>query len=188
VPGHEGIVGNETADQLASEHQLIGSEPACCISIGVAKKAAMDWTNRNHKILWESMTGLTQANELILGPTAGRTKDLLKLNRDQLRWVVGLLTGHCYLKGHLFKLGLTDDPICERCLEDESATYILCDCEAVAHVRFRHLGQSQSQSHITTDSQSVCLGVVPHLGHMTRNLFFCFNLRKLQSCLCGRPL
>jgi hypothetical protein len=26
----------------------------------------------------------------------------LKLNRDQLRWVVGLLTGHCHLKGHLF--------------------------------------------------------------------------------------
>jgi hypothetical protein len=32
--------------------------------------------------------------------------NLLKLNRDQLRWVVGLLTGHCHLKGHLFKLGL----------------------------------------------------------------------------------
>jgi hypothetical protein len=69
-------------------------------------------------------------------------KDLLKLNIDQLRWVVGLITGHCHLKGHLFKLGLTDDPICERCLEDdESATHILCDCEAVAHVTFRHLGQ-----------------------------------------------
>jgi hypothetical protein len=41
-----------------------------------------------------------------------------------------------------FQIGLTDDPICERCLEeDESATHILCDCEAVAHVRFRHLGQ-----------------------------------------------
>jgi hypothetical protein len=53
-----------------------------------------------------------------------RTKDLLKLNRDQLRWVVGLLIGHCHLKGHLFKLGWTDDPICERCLEeDESATH-----------------------------------------------------------------
>jgi hypothetical protein len=35
-----------------------------------------------------------------------------------------------------------DDPICERSLEeDESATYIPCDCEAVAHVRFCHLGQ-----------------------------------------------
>jgi hypothetical protein len=71
-----------------------------------------------------------------------------------------LITSHCYWVftfetfllwsdlhfiipyGTLFKLGLTDDPICERCLEeDESATHILCDCEAVAHLRFRHLGQ-----------------------------------------------
>jgi hypothetical protein len=57
-------------------------------------------------------------------------------------WVVGLLTGHCHLKGHLFKLGLTVDPICERCLDDdESSIHILCDCEAVAYTRFRHLGQ-----------------------------------------------
>jgi hypothetical protein len=75
------------------------------------------------------------------GPSARRTKDLLRLNRDQLRWVVGLLTGHCHLKGHLFKLGLRDET-CERCLqEDESVTHILCDCEAIAYLRFHHLGQ-----------------------------------------------
>jgi hypothetical protein len=57
------------------------------------------------------------------GTSDNRTKDLLKLNRDQLRWVVGLFTGHCHLKGHLFKIGLTDDPTCERCLEEDvSAT------------------------------------------------------------------
>jgi hypothetical protein len=39
-------------------------------------------------------------------------------------------------------MGLTDSPICERCLEkDESATHILCDCEAIAYLRFRHLGR-----------------------------------------------
>jgi hypothetical protein len=41
-----------------------------------------------------------------------------------------------------FKLGLTGDPTCERCLqEDESATHILCGCEAIAYLKFRHLGQ-----------------------------------------------
>jgi hypothetical protein len=35
-----------------------------------------------------------EAKGFISGPSARRTKDLLKLNRDQLRWVVGLLTGH----------------------------------------------------------------------------------------------
>jgi hypothetical protein len=42
--------------------------------------------------------------------------------------VIGLLTGHRRLKGHLFKMGLMDSSICERCLEkDESAIHILCD-------------------------------------------------------------
>jgi hypothetical protein len=67
-----------------------------------------------------------QAKGLISGPSARRTKDLLKLNRDQLRWVVALLTGHCHLNRHLFKMGLTDNPTCERSLEeDESAIHIL---------------------------------------------------------------
>jgi hypothetical protein len=91
---------------------------------------------------WESTTGVKLAKKLISGPSASRTKDLFKLNRDQLRWIVGLFTGHCHLKGHLFKLWLTDDPSCERYLEDdESATHVLCDCEPTAHLRFRHLGQ-----------------------------------------------
>jgi hypothetical protein len=73
-----------------SEHPFIGPEPACGISFGVARKAARNWTNRNHKKHWESVTGLKQAKGLIQGPSARRTKDLL--NRDQLRWVVGLFT------------------------------------------------------------------------------------------------
>jgi hypothetical protein len=102
VPGHEGNVGNETAYQLArtgSEHLFTGTEPACGISTGDAKKAVRDWMTRNHKKYWESTTGLKQAKELIQGPSARRTKDLLKFNRHQLRCVVGLFTGHCHLNG-----------------------------------------------------------------------------------------
>jgi hypothetical protein len=36
---------------------------------------------------------------------------------------------------------LTNSPISERCLEkDQSATHILCECEAIAYLRFQHLG------------------------------------------------
>jgi hypothetical protein len=67
---------------------------------------------------------------------------MLKLNRDQFRWVVELLAGHSHQKEHLSKLRLTEDPTCERCLqEDESATHISCHCEAIAYLRYHHLGQ-----------------------------------------------
>jgi hypothetical protein len=57
--------------------------------------------------------------------------------------MVELFTGQCHLKGHFFKLEMTDDRNCESCLEeDESAIHILCDCEAKTYLRFRHLGQS----------------------------------------------
>jgi hypothetical protein len=57
--------------------------------------------------------------------------------------VVRIFTGHSHLKGQLSKLGLTDDHTCERCLEeDESATHILCVCEATVYLKYCHLGQS----------------------------------------------
>jgi hypothetical protein len=40
-------------------------------------------------------------------------------------------SAHCHLKGHLFKMGLTDSPTCERCLEKDET--------AIAYLRFRHL-------------------------------------------------
>jgi hypothetical protein len=45
--------------------------------------------------------------------------------------------------------------------------------------------QSQSKSHISTDSQSVCLGVEPRLGLMTRYLLF---IESYSPVRMGRPL
>jgi hypothetical protein len=74
-----------------------------------------------------------------------KNKGSVKIKQRAIKMdIVGLFTGHCHLKGHLFKLRLTNDPTCERCLEEDGSatrTRILCDCEAIAHLRFRHLDQ-----------------------------------------------
>jgi hypothetical protein len=71
-------------------------EPAYCISVGVVKRAVRDWTSSYNRKHWDSVIGLKQAKALIQGPPASKTKELLKLNRNQLRWVVD-----SHLKGHL---------------------------------------------------------------------------------------
>jgi len=49
-----------------------------------------------------------------------------------------LLTGHCHLKGHWFKLGLASSPMCDRCKQaSETASHILWDCVALVTLRFR---------------------------------------------------
>jgi hypothetical protein len=86
-PGHEGIEGNEIANQVAklgSECPFMGPEPACGISAGITKTAVRDWANRDHKNYWESSTGLKQAKGFLQGPSVRRAKELLKLNRNQL--------------------------------------------------------------------------------------------------------
>jgi hypothetical protein len=70
--------------KLGYECPLIAPEPACGISAGIAKKAVRDWTNRDHQKYWESLTGLKQAKGFLQGPSVRRTKELLKLNRNQL--------------------------------------------------------------------------------------------------------
>ncbi|KAJ8956539.1 hypothetical protein NQ318_019262 [Aromia moschata] len=59
------------------------------------------------------------------------------MNRFQIRAVVGLLTGHCALKGHLHRMGLYNGElkcrICNR--ETETAHHILRDCETLDRKR-----------------------------------------------------
>ena len=49
--------------------------------------------------------------------------ELCSLSRKQPK--NGMLTGHCHLKVHLFKLGLVDGPQCNRCKQaSETASHI----------------------------------------------------------------
>jgi hypothetical protein len=49
---------------------------------------------------------------------------------------MGPLIGHCHLEGHLFKVELIKGP------EGDLKWPLFCDIQAMATLRFRHLGQN----------------------------------------------
>jgi hypothetical protein len=82
-----------------------------------------------------------QAQELILGPSLRALTRLLFFNRKQSRVVIGLLTGHNTLRRRPNLMGPTNIPVCSWCgVEDETLPHIHCECEALASLRYVHLG------------------------------------------------
>jgi hypothetical protein len=74
--------------------------------------------------------------------------------------MIGFLTGHCHLKLHLFKLGLVNSFECNRCKQaSETASHVLCDCEALAKLRFMHLGYHCMKS---GDSEDISVSKILH--------------------------
>jgi len=54
--------------------------------------------------------------------------------------MMGLLTGYSHLQGHLLKTGLVDNPWYVRWKQaSEMVSCVLCDCKALAVLRFGHL-------------------------------------------------
>ena len=77
------------------------------------------------------------------GPQQGRAIKLLNMSRQQLSVVIGLLTGHLNLNGHLHKIGNDVNSLCRRCLSgNETVEHLLCECESLTISRGRIIGQS----------------------------------------------
>jgi hypothetical protein len=171
VPGHRGIEVNEIKDQLAkkgSEHPFIGPEPACSISERAAKWAIRDCMNRKHQEYWQFTPGQKHAKGCLQEPSGKKTRELLRLNRNQLGQVTGLLTGHCCLKGHVCKLGFLNSPTCERDHnKEEMLSHVLCDCEALVELRSCHLGSHFMKPN---DYKKALLSKVLHLIQSARQL------------------
>ena len=55
--------------------------------------------------------------------------------------ITQIYTGHSRLQYHLHNMGITQDPTCEQCLEDEETVeHYLCECPAFARPRYYTFG------------------------------------------------
>lgn len=147
APGHSDIKGNLKADKLAKkarEEPFIGPEPSCGIAYEVIKQEARNKLRSEHEKSWSLTPGLSQSKTFLEKPTFDRAKTLLNLSRIKLRKLTGLITGHCNLNKHLYNVGLSTDPTCRGCLEeDETPIHLLSYCEAYILIRKKIFGDEK---------------------------------------------
>jgi len=143
VPGHKGIAGNEAADALAKSAAVTGKthvniSPPMSYSVKLHKESLLVLSNNR----WRNLDQAKTAKIFWPKHSSKRTDLLLTLSRRECSLLVGVTTGHCFIRYHLKKMGLSNTDRCRACDDDiENVEHILCKCPAVARLRLNHLGK-----------------------------------------------
>ena len=102
------------------------------------------------------MPGCKHGKLFIGRPCKEKADDPLKLNRQQLKLVLAILTGHAAVRGHLHTTGLFDgDPSCRFCgMETETVQRLVCRCEDLSLRRYNAFGE------LTTEPKDIYTATV----------------------------
>ena len=144
VPGHQGFLGNERADALAnigSNSAPIGPEPFIALGKGHFLKQVEIWIHLLHKRRFEK-SSLNQYSKSVLIPLLGDAKYLLlHKNKQSIRILTHILTGHSYLNYFQHKIRNKTTGLCDKCQEeDETTVHFLYKCPAYVMERYRIFG------------------------------------------------
>lgn len=145
IPGHEGHKGNEKADELAKQatsEPFIGPQPSFGIAKATAKRSIGTWMDKKSIEFWKNVPGQKQAKLFLDRPMPEITTEILNKNRETVRKITSMLTGHCKLKKHMNTIGLSEDNHCRFCdKEPETPYHILCKCQALCELRLKTVGK-----------------------------------------------
>ena len=130
VKGHNNNTGNEMADMLAK----LGTESITGIipvpGYAHIKKTIKDHIYKEWNTLWINLPSCRQSKQFITyTPKQSEARYVLKKSRTQCRKLIGLTTGHNFLRYHLFNMYVTKhpnfSPCCRYCKEEVETSWHL---------------------------------------------------------------
>lgn len=137
VPAHSNIEGNIRADALAKlGTKLHGPVQQPLITERLCRSTCNKWTKEVIAQRWQGTNMCRQAKQFVTSPNCKLADQLLTLDKLKMSVTIGILTGHIRLNAHLNKIGVRDDPDCDRCGGGaESAMHFLCECPGFSSIR-----------------------------------------------------
>ena len=106
------------------------------------KQRIKEWVSNEHSLYWNNLDSCRQSKYFIKNPGNKISKVALNLSKQKLHLLVGILTGHSTLNGHLHRMRLTDSSICNACQEEEeTAIHFTCYCPSQSQLRNRVFGK-----------------------------------------------
>jgi ribonuclease HI len=166
VPGHSGIDGNEMADQLAKSAAVSSEQPQEAAFVDkLWKQDIKRWLLLKLKQNFTAKEGL-RTSKAFLTVDEKKSMDLLALPRQDLRIILGTLTGHCRLNKYLCDIGASKDPTCRLCKEhNETSIHLLCVCKELAGHRKKFLGSELVETvTIKKTKYSILLNFIKNSG------------------------
>ncbi|CAG0888607.1 unnamed protein product [Cyprideis torosa] len=147
IPGHQGVEGNERADDLAKQGawgQKGEDDPDLPVSRQWLKRRIKEWGWKSFKKRWKESRGMRQS-KLSLGAEGRKDREhLLQMDRKTLRQVFTVITGHGNIGKHLKTMGVIRDSLCPKCgAGEETVGHYLGRCGAYALKRFECFNRGQ---------------------------------------------
>lgn len=138
--GHSSCPWNDKADFLARRAaKLTPTSKDISLSnpptVEIKNRLRLN-SEREHQKIWERRLDCKQTKKMLPAKNKRITNTLLKMKREDLRMMVGIITGHCDLNHHLLKTGATDSGLCRGCLQDEETVeHVILYCTATNEAR-----------------------------------------------------
>ena len=145
IPAHCGYEGNELADQLAKRGsnndratRIKLPMPRCVCNAALRRKTIVSWIE-SYKLNPPKMFNILWRDKF--------SKDLIRMNKRDIRAATQILTGHACLNYHLSKLNRSVQPLCPLCeAEYDTVPHLLAKCPMLWQLRVEYF-----DTHYTTD-------------------------------------